>query len=53
MVGADDLLLAAAMGALGFSTRIADLRKAGLQPLLLASALTTQLMVLGGLLSLI
>ncbi len=52
-VGADDLLLAAAMGALGFSTRLSDLRKAGLKPLLLAFALTAQLMIVGGVLSLI
>ncbi|WP_041770318.1 YeiH family protein [Metapseudomonas resinovorans] len=53
LIGADDLLLAAAMGALGFSTRLTDLRKAGLKPLLLAFALTAQLMLLGGVLSLI
>lgn len=53
MVGLDDLLLAAAMGALGFSTRLADLRKAGLKPLILAFALTAQLVVVGGALSLV
>ncbi|VVN48615.1 hypothetical protein PS862_01244 [Pseudomonas fluorescens] len=51
MIGLDDLLLAAAMGALGFSTRLIDLRKAGLKPLILAFVLTTQLVVLGGVLS--
>lgn len=51
-VAFDDLLLAAAMAALGFSTRFVDLRKAGLKPLVLAAALTAQLMLVGGLLSL-
>lgn len=49
----DDLLLAAAMAALGFSTRLIDLRKAGLKPLILAAALTLQLMVVGGALTLL
>ncbi|MFZ6049271.1 YeiH family protein [Pseudomonas sp. CR3202] len=53
MIGLDDLLLAAAMGALGFSTRLADLCNAGIKPLLLAFVLTTQLIILGGALSLI
>jgi uncharacterized membrane protein YadS len=39
------------MGALGFSTRLIDLRKAGLKPLILAFVLTVQLVVLGGVLS--
>ncbi|MFK8332217.1 YeiH family protein [Pseudomonas sp. BJa5] len=53
VVGVDDLLLAAAMGALGFSTRLCDLRKAGLKPVILAFALTLQLIVVGGLLTLV
>jgi len=53
VVGVDDLLLAAAMAALGFSTRLCDLRKAGLKPLILAFVLTLQLIVVGGLLTLL
>lgn len=52
LVSFDDLLLAAAMAALGFSTRLIDLRRAGLKPLILAFALTLQLMVVGGALTL-
>lgn len=50
---ADDLALATAMVALGVSVRFVDLRKAGIKPLLLALALTLQLMIVGGVLSLI
>lgn len=53
LVSFDDLLLAAAMAALGFSTRLIDLRKAGLKPLILAAALTLQLMIVGGALTLL
>ncbi|WP_262405508.1 putative sulfate exporter family transporter [Pseudomonas fluorescens] len=53
LVSFDDLLLAAAMAALGFSTRLVDLRKAGLKPLILAAALTLQLMIVGGALTLL
>ncbi|WP_160107114.1 YeiH family protein [Pseudomonas izuensis] len=53
VVGLDDLLLAAAMGALGFSTRLRDLRKAGIKPLILAFVLTAQLIVVGGVLTLL
>jgi uncharacterized integral membrane protein (TIGR00698 family) len=52
VVGLDDLLLAAAMGALGFSTRLRDLRKAGIKPLILAFVLTVQLIVVGAVLTL-
>ncbi|MCY1529967.1 hypothetical protein D9M68_651400 [compost metagenome] len=52
-LGFDDLLLAAAMGALGFSTRLGDLRKAGPRPLILAFVLTVQLVIVGGALSLV
>ncbi|MDN7139773.1 putative sulfate exporter family transporter [Pseudomonas sp. JQ170] len=51
LISFDDLLLATAMAALGFSTRLVDLRKAGLKPLVLAAALTLQLMVVGGVLT--
>ncbi|BCX67674.1 putative sulfate exporter family transporter [Pseudomonas izuensis] len=52
VVGLDDLLLAAATGALGFSTRLRDVRKAGIKPLILAFVLTAQLIVVGGVLTL-
>ncbi|MNF49452.1 hypothetical protein D3C84_307230 [compost metagenome] len=52
-VGFDDLLLAAAMGALGFSTRLGDLHKAGPKPLVLGFLLTAQLVIVGGALSLV
>ncbi|AKX50454.1 YeiH family protein [Thiopseudomonas alkaliphila] len=47
----DDLLLATAMAALGLGTRWRDLKQAGIKPLLLAAALTLQLMLLGALTS--
>lgn len=49
----DDLALATAMVALGVSVRIADLKKAGLRPMVLALILTLQLMLFGAVLSLI
>ncbi|MNP69604.1 hypothetical protein D3C76_1657250 [compost metagenome] len=52
-MGFDDLLLAAAMGALGFSTRLGDLHKAGPKPLVLGFLLTAQLVIVGGALSLV
>ena len=49
----DDLALATAMVALGVSVRIVDLKKAGIKPILLALVLTLQLMLVGGVLSLL
>lgn len=49
----DDLALATAMVALGLSVRIVDLKSAGLRPIVLALILTLQLMLIGGVLSLL
>lgn len=50
LIGFDDLLLAAAMAALGMTTRIAAICRSGFKPVLLGAALTFQLIALGALL---
>lgn len=51
IISLDNLLLAAAMGALGLTTHISAIRQAGAKPLLLASALFGWLIVGGGLIN--
>jgi uncharacterized membrane protein YadS len=47
LIGLDNLLLAMAMGALGLTTHVSAIRRAGSKPMLLASALFGWLL-LGG-----
>ncbi|POZ63791.1 YeiH family protein [Chromobacterium alticapitis] len=51
IIALDNLLLAAAMGALGVTTHLSAIRQAGAKPLLLASALFGWLIVGGGLIN--
>ncbi|XLM22385.1 putative sulfate exporter family transporter, partial [Chromobacterium piscinae] len=48
IIALDNLLLAAAMGALGITTHVSAIRQAGTKPMLLASALFGWLIIGGG-----
>ncbi|MEJ8673352.1 YeiH family protein [Chromobacterium amazonense] len=51
IIALDNLLLAAAMGALGITTHVSAIRQAGAKPMLLASALFGWLIIGGGLIN--
>lgn len=51
IIALDNLLLAAAMGALGITTHVSAIRQAGTKPMLLASALFGWLIIGGGLIN--